>query len=245
MWSILRTSFKELGRYFKIAVIVMILLCLMTIQPADSSASNEFPIGLALEYETVQQIDFMKFPLSSEKYVVTGWISMDSIVAITITDSGSEHPLHVSLPDWHATYENGSDYGYLAPLWLDISTWKNDDYVSLGSMGSYRIYDSRTIDTKAGEFDVWTARSESQVGTYSYYEHYYYDKAHGVFVEHWDSTWQDASVSEVTMELVTSNLEDYDPIYLNNIASSPLNLLLLGGILIEIFTITYLLHKRR
>jgi hypothetical protein len=229
----------------KVAILFVALLCLIPYQPAESSEVNEFPIGLRLEYKTVQQLDFNTIPISSDKYVVTDWVDLGSIVAITITESDGEHFVHVHLSDWHATYENGSEYGYLKPLWMDISSWKIDDNVSLGSKGVFWILDSRNVETDAGTFQVWTARSESSVGSHHLFEHYYYNRVHGVLIKQWDSIWNDTSVSEVTMDLVASNLENYDSIYSSSIVSSPLDLLLLGGIFIEIFTIVYILQKRR
>lgn len=234
-----------LGKHRITLFVSMVLLIFLTnyIVPTHASQTEDFPIGFSLEYDVVQKISFDTIPLASYSYEVIDWLG-PSVFMMTIIDSNGEHSIHVTLPQWYATHENGTAYGTVKPLWMDISSWKRNDNVSLGSMGVFQLVDSRTVDADAGEFQCWTARKETTTSSYNQYEHYYYSHSHGLLIKHWRSNWYDTYVSEVTTELVASNVNDYDPIYFNTPLASPFNLVLLGGILIEIFVIIHLVRTR-
>ena len=216
---------------------------MIPISPAASSESPEFPIGLILEYDATQRLGFSTVSLGSYSYEVLGLLGQN-VILILITDSNSEHTVHVSLPLWHATYENGSEYGYLNPLWMDISSWQTNDNVSLGSRGVFELTGLRTVETDLGDFHCWTARQETSTSSYDLFQHYYYNHAHGLLVKIWRSYWYETSTSEVNRVLVSSNIDDYDSIYLPQLLSSPFSLLLFGGIIIEILIIIQFVRTR-
>ncbi len=244
MCGVLRRTHFDLTRSkFTLAITVSILLCLLPVQPAVSIDQPEFPIGLILEYDATQRLGINTIPLSSYSYEVIGWLGQNTIL-ITITDSHGEHTVHVSLPQWHAAYENGTEYGYLNPLWMDISSWRENDNVSLGSRGVFELTGSRSVETDLGDFQCWTARQESSTSSYDLIQHYYYNHAHGLLVKIWRSYWYDTSTSTVNRVLVNSNIGDYDSIYMPQLFSSPFDLLIFGGIIIEILIIIHFIRTR-
>ena len=230
-----------------IMIIIFCSIFLASYLPlTDCDDTSEFPIGLRLEYNRVQEIGFNTIQLGSTSYTVLNWIVPDTEVSIKMADSEGEVLLSVSLPSWHAVDENGSDQGYLKPLWMDISAWKKGDNVTLGAKGLFNLNDMRSIETASGTYQCWTARQESRGDVLSTYEHYYYNLQHGVLVEHWYSRWYFPtngipSVSEITTELVSTNLDDYNPVY--SIFLTPLNILIICGIFVEIIIVLYLMRK--
>jgi hypothetical protein len=239
----LGTNYHEIVT-LSFSVIVLLLLPMGTFYSMASNQTTEFPVGLRLEYRAAQEIDFTTIPLDYYTYVVEGWIT-ENCISMSLTDTDGEHSVSVYLPEWHAFYENGTEYGYIPPLWMDISSWKLHDNVTIATKGTFELFDTRSVTTKAGSYSCWTARRESSAGTYQQYEHYYYSLQYGVLIEHWHSYWHETHVSEDTFSLTSSNLEDYSPLFGSALFSNPITRLLILGIGIEVIIIIGLFLGRR
>jgi hypothetical protein len=221
-------------------VLVSLLFCIMPVHSTSTLESPEFPQGLILEYDIEQELGLNAIHLDTYRFIFNNWIDRGSLFSLLLFDDGGLHTLYVSFPDWRAVYSDGTEYGYLKPLWINISTWKTNDNVTIGSKGIFELTHSQTEETDAGTFNCWVARKENRET--HYYEHYYYNLDHGALIGHWLQV-QDISSNQVTWNLIDTNLGMYNPIY--GPSTQILDLILLLGIATEIVVICVFLRKRR
>ena len=226
-------------------MIAVLLVITFSSPSVTVSQRDDFPIGLTLTYDTDERLNMHTYSLGSLTVEVLDKIN-DDVYSMILTDSDGTHSVNVHLPEWRALYENGSVFKYLDPLWMNITHWKVNDNVSIGSEGLFNLIESRTEETPIGDFYCWTGRQSYHVyaGTDSFgrAEHYYYNHDHGLLIQHWTYSYGDEN-RETTTLLVASNIGEFERIYTYP-QTSLLEVALILGIGTEIVIIGYLLHRR-
>jgi hypothetical protein len=227
---------------WKLLLLFSLLLYIMPVHSTSTLEVPEFPQGLILEFEVIQQAGFNTIHLNTHRFVFNNWIDRGSVFSLILFNDEGTHTLEVYLPEWRAVYTDDTEYGYLKPLWMNLTSWKLNDNVSIGSKGIFRLSsNTRTEDTDVGTYNCWVARKENSL-THRY-EHYYYNLDHGALIGHWWTDMSGMSINSVNWKLVDTNLNTYDPVYRPLV--SQLDVILLIGVAAELVIICVFIMKRR
>lgn len=198
--------------------------------PLRSSADDEFPVGLTLEYEIEYRSGYSYSNSLVKTYEFTRWTD----------DAQTTVELQIDSSTVTVLFPGGAvDILSSVPLWTDVSYW------TTGSM----IFKGRTYEVSRSSrngYQTWYlhARVDGPGDFESEFWNLHYDVSLGFLVFYGNVDFESLSTSELTASLEDSNLRSF--MFLGGFLNTPWIMpLLLLGIALELGIISYELIKRR
>jgi hypothetical protein len=242
---------------------ILFLLFLLLPLSGQPVPTPDFPIGLMLTYEAVDEY-FMGSTLhSTESFEVLDWLSPDNTSFQLRRGYAQSGDLvytlrNVSYPSWDYVYydnEMNETYaGSMYPLWIDVSNWELGQNVSIG-FGTYnaRVFSITSQETvTVGDVSIlcWVVECTFiDVNDWEFTLRHYFDTQYGILIKKYTHRWPGSddpyNIGTFTDTLVSTNI-------LEQLESSPslffgfnLTSVLVFGVVVEIIIITFLYIKRK
>ena len=178
---------------------ILLLLFFLVPVSAQPVPTPDFPIGLTLTYEAEDEYFMGPTLHSTESFEVLDWLSPDNTSFQLRTGYAESGDLvyivrNVSYPSWdYVGYDielNDTFEGAMYPLWIDVSSWKLRDNVSIG-LGTYithvfSITSQETVTVGGVSIYCWVVECEfTDANDWDYTLRQYYDTQYGILIKNY------------------------------------------------------------